>query len=65
MKIDFVRFKVPVCFLVMTLAALAVVIIMSSGEAEATNSYTTTDNVQSVTEGEEMSSAFEGELLFF
>jgi len=32
MKFDFARLKVPVCFLVMVLAALAVVVIMGNSE---------------------------------
>lgn len=63
MKIDLVRFKVPVCFLIMTLAALAVLVIMGSGELEAIDGETT-DNVQIVAE-EEMNVVDGDELLFF
>lgn len=66
MKFDLVRLKVPVCFLVMTLAALAVVVIMSRGEVEATDSDTTHIVQQSVVDGEEMNSLIaEEELLVY
>lgn len=63
MRIDFVRLKTPVCFLVMTLVALAVIVIMSKGEVDVTDS-DSTNNVQFVNEGEEMNVAIEESLFF-